>query len=89
MSGIHVSLDILMKVRADLDELANKLEAQVRLTDNSIAEASRSWNDVKFAEFQAQFEKDKELIFPLISDVREFNDGFLQDTINRLHNYLR
>lgn len=81
-------MDLLRKVQADLDELAKNLEGQVMRTDSSIEEAAKTWRDERFIEFKSKFGEDKELMYPLISSVREFNDGFLQDTINRLDAYL-
>lgn len=82
-------MDILLKLRGDLEELSNALDSQLGLTEKSIEEASKTWNDEKFREFKASFETDKDLLKPLSSQIREFNDGFLRDTINRLEDYLR
>ena len=89
MYGIHVTMDILLKLREDLDELADNLDNQLRLTDQSIEDASLTWRDEKFVEFKAQFDDDKDMLIPLSSRIKDFNNGFLNDTIVRLDDYLR
>ena len=89
MYGMHVNMDILLKLRIDLEEMAEDLEAQLCQTDHSIDEAAITWNDEKFLEFKSRFEEDKNLLHPLSASIREFNDGFLNDTIVRLEDYLK
>lgn len=74
--------------REQINQAIDDLQARLRKTESAIQEASASWQDRKFKEFQENFERDKERIIELQNVLHHYSDDVLYKLEQRLNEYL-
>ena len=80
-------LGSVTRFRNELTVLSEDLEGSRCKVAADIQTLSETWNDPKFQEFYARYEKDDEFLRRLIDKINEFNDGYLYNMEVALTDY--
>jgi hypothetical protein len=78
MDGIINDVDSMERFRMELLDAVENLQKQLKATDQSLEEISKTWGDSQFHKFKQGFEEDKETINPLCEKIEHFEAGVLK-----------
>jgi len=87
-TGIVLDIPTIKKLRAHLAGLSQDLERQLRQTERSLDEISKTWRDENFVAFKNRFEEDKKRLMPLSKKINDFESIYLREIEHRLMTYL-
>ena len=74
--------------RCKINQSIEDLHTQLRRTENAISQASESWKDNQFTQFQENFAQDKRRIKELQDVLRHYSDDVLYRLEQKGRNYL-
>lgn len=77
MASMIINLGELLKLRNEIQQLAQNLSASLKSTDQLIDEVAKTWKDDNFIKFKAKFEDDKNQLLPLSKSLVDYDETYL------------
>lgn len=88
MGQIILDPEELHNFRRKINQSIEDLQTQLRRTESAISQASESWKDNQFTQFQENFAQDKNRIKELQEVLRHYSDDVLYNLEQKGRNYL-
>lgn len=87
MGKISFDIEEIHNFRRKINQSIEDLQTQLRRTESAISQASESWKDIQFTQFQENFAQDKSQIKELQEVLRHYSDDVLYNLEQKGRNY--
>ena len=86
--GVHVNLNDLIEFNKDLVKFKNASTGFLTKINSSVNTAERDWQDEKFVEFKAEFDKYTKILLPLAEELESYKKFSEEHWIPLIKEYL-